>query len=355
MRYVQSYKHRGHWRLRFRRPGYPGRDLPVPRGYRGDKSTLTNHPEVLAAYLAAMAEPVRPLKPGEERAPYGTVAWLVAEYLGSLDFLGRPESVRIKHRKHCDDFRARRGELPVARARQVDMEKIFAKMIDTPAAANQWLDAMRDLFKYAIKRELLVVNPAIEIEKRASKNPGGRHTWELDEVAKFRAKFPIGTKARLAFELMVTLALRRSDAIRLGPGHVRNGRLQYIQHKMREHTPSPIDVAMPADLVAIIRQTSGTGIKTWLVDGHGKPFTEDAFSHWFADQVKKAGLGPRCTPHGLRKRWCTDRANEGKTPHEIMAVSGHMTLKEVDRYTRMADRARNADRAMQGRLEQESN
>jgi hypothetical protein len=30
-----------------------------------------------------------------------------------------------------------------------------------------------------------------------------------------------------------------------------------------------------------------------------------------------------------------------------------LTLKEVDRYTRMADRARNADRAMQGRTEPE--
>ena len=45
------------------------------------------------------------------------------------------------------------------------IEKMFAKMIDTPSKANQWLDAMRDLFKYAIKRKLLVVNPATDIEQ----------------------------------------------------------------------------------------------------------------------------------------------------------------------------------------------
>jgi integrase len=235
------------------------------------------------------------------------------------------------------------------------LEKLLAKMIDTPAAANQLIAAMRDLMKYAMKRKLLVVNPAAEIKKRASKNPAGHHTWTPEEVAKFRAKHAVGTKARLALELIVTLALRRSDAIRLGPPDVRNGRLKYIQHKMREHLPSPIDVPMPTDVVAIVRQTAGTGIRTWLVDGHGKPFTEDAFSHWFADQVKAAGLPPRCTPHGLRKRCLTDLANRGKDTHAIMAVSGHLTLKEVDRYTRMADRARNADRAMQGRTEQESN
>jgi len=107
------------------------------------------------------------------------------------------------------------------------------------------------------------------------------------------------------------------------------------------------------------RQTTGTRIKTWLVDGHGKPFTQEAFRHWFADRCDEAGLPKKtrpngdvvrlCTPHGMRKRCLTDLAEAGKTIHEIMAVSGHLTMREVERYTRMADRARNARRAMAGR------
>jgi hypothetical protein len=38
-----------------------------------------------------------------------------------------------------------------------------------------------------------------------------------------------------------------------------------------------------------------------------------------------------------------------------MAVSGHLTMKEVERYTKMADRTRNAREAMQGRAEQARN
>jgi hypothetical protein len=60
-----------------------------------------------------------------------------------------------------------------------------------------------------------------------------------------------------------------------------------------------------------------------------------------------------CTPHGMRKRCLTDLAEAGKTIHEIMAVSGHLTMREVERYTRMADRARNARRAMAGRYEEQ--
>jgi hypothetical protein len=148
---------------------------------------------------------------------------------------------------------------------------------------------MRDLFKYAIKRKLLVVNPAVEIEKRASGNPDGHHTWTPEQVEQFRRKHPIGSKARLALELINALAFRRSDVIRVGPPDVCNGVLKYTQWKMREHSPSTVEVPMPSDLNAVIRATPGTGIKTWLVDGHGKPFTEAAFSHWFADRCDEAG------------------------------------------------------------------
>jgi integrase len=334
--------------------GYPGYDLPVPRGYRGDKSTLSNYPEVLAAYLAATTKPVVPLKPAEKRAAHGTVAWLVAEYFGSLDFLGRPKSAQTKHRKHCEDFRAKYGELPVARLEQERLEKMFAKLIDRPATANKWLEAVRDLMKYAVKRKLLTANPALGIKSRPSANPNGHHTWTPEEVAQFRAKHPIGSMARLALELMVTLALRRSDVIWLGPTDVRTGVLKYTQYKMRERLPSHVEVPIPLDLMEIIRRTPA-GFKTWLVDGRGKPFKEWAFNHWFAREVKTAGLPARCTPHDLRKRCLTDLADAGKTIHQIMAVSGHITMKEVERYTRKADRAHNAREAMQGRTEQGSN
>src|SRR5712671_4981591 len=95
------------------------------------------------------------LKPGEKRAGHGSVAGLCAEYLGSLDFLGRPKSVRDKHRKHVEDFRVRRGDRMASGLDQEAFEKRLAAMLDTPASANQWLVAMRDLMAYAVKRKLV--------------------------------------------------------------------------------------------------------------------------------------------------------------------------------------------------------
>ncbi len=91
-------------------------------------------------------------------------------------------------------------------------------------------------------------------------------------------------------------------------------------------------------------------MKTWLVNGNGQPFTDQGFNDWFSAEMAKAKLPVRCTPHGLRKRYCCDRAEEGQSIHMIMAVSGHLSLKEVQKYTEMADRARNARAAMAGRV-----
>jgi hypothetical protein len=100
----------------------------------------------------------------------------------------------------------------------------------------------------------------------------------------------------------------------------------------------------------VIKATTPTGLRTWLVGARSGSFTDQGFTDWFGGEMAKAGLPARCTPHGLRKRCLTDVANEGKTIHESMSVSGHLTMKEVERYTRMADRARNARAAIAGRV-----
>jgi hypothetical protein len=56
-------------------------------------------------------------------------------------------------------------------------------------------------------------------------------------------------------------------------------------------------------------------------------------------------LPKRCKPHGLRKAACRRLAEAGCSGNEIMAISGHVTMKELVRYT-AADQARLARNAM---------
>jgi integrase len=50
--------------------------------------------------------------------------------------------------------------------------------------------------------------------------------------------------------------------------------------------------------------------------------------------------------HGLRKAACRRLAEAGCSANEIMAISGHATMKELVRYTAAADQARLARNAM---------
>ena len=58
-----------------------------------------------------------------------------------------------------------------------------------------------------------------------------------------------------------------------------------------------------------------------------------------------AGL-PMCSSHDLRKAICRRLAEVGATAPEIMAVSGHTTLAEVQRYFEAFGRQSAADTAI---------
>jgi integrase len=63
----------------------------------------------------------------------------------------------------------------------------------------------------------------------------------------------------------------------------------------------------------------------------GEPFTDTTFGTAFRRWCNAAGLPKRCTAHGLRKAACRRLAEAGCSASQIMAISGHATLREVQR------------------------
>ena len=83
-----------------------------------------------------------------------------------------------------------------------------------------------------------------------------------------------------------------------------------------------------------------------LITEFGKPFAVAGFCNWFRHQCDVANLR-HCSFHGLRKAASVRLAEAGCTPHEIAAITGHASLKEIVRYTQTADRKRLAAAAME--------
>ena len=80
---------------------------------------------------------------------------------------------------------------------------------------------------------------------------------------------------------------------------------------------------------------------------HRTGFTRESFGNLMADAIEAAGLPPECRLHGLRKAAGRCLAEAGATTRMIMAVLGHKTLKEAERYTKEVEQKRLAKDGME--------
>jgi integrase len=99
------------------------------------------------------------------------------------------------------------------------------------------------------------------------------------------------------------------------------------------------------DKLRKIIESSPCGELTFLVTDFRRPFSTAGFGNKFRYWCDQAGL-PHCSAHSLRKAAATRLAELGASEHEIMAVTGHQTSKEVSRYTRAARQKLLAESAM---------
>ena len=109
----------------------------------------------------------------------------------------------------------------------------------TPAQSANFLKALRALFRWALDVEHVDVDPTVNV-KALKQRTEGHHTWTADEMAAFEARWPIGTRERLAYDVLVWTGLRRGDASRLGPRHVRDGEITIATEKTGRVVTLPV-------------------------------------------------------------------------------------------------------------------
>ena len=324
LRYVQSF---GGYHY-FRRRGWPRISLP---GVVGSAEFMEAYQQALAAAPDAIG--------ASKRSKPGSVSAAIAEYYGSQAFRSLTGGTPASRRAILEKFRDKHGHLPLA---SVPKEFVHA-LLDTmlPHEAKNWLTAFRHFARWALERKLMRNDPTLSVHVKRPKSDGF-HTWAEQEIAQFEARWSIGSKPRLALALGLFTAQRRGDVVRIGRQHIRDGVLTVRQAK----TGASLAIPLHPDLAAIITATP-VGHLTLLVTQTGKSYGANDFSEMFRWWCDAAGLPQRCVFHGLRKAACTRLADAGCTAHEIAAISGHKTLKEVERYTKGADQARLARAAME--------
>jgi integrase len=325
LKYVNEYRDRhGHLRRYFRRPGK--RQIPLP----GDPGS----PEFLTAYNDALASTA---PPGNHLLA-GSVNTAIAGYYKHNTFLDLGASTRQQRRAELERFRTEHGDKRLAQLRQKDVAFIVGQK--SGFAAHNLLKTLRGLMTYAVSIGLIPTDPTAGIA-RAKVKAGSIHTWTEDEIARYESHWPVGSKPRLAFAMMLYTAQRRSDVIGLGPQHIRNGILSLRQQK----TGAELEIPVHPELAHIIAG-SECGHLAFLTTEAGAAYTTGGgLGNRMREWCDAAGL-PDCSSHGLRKAACRRLAEAGCSAHEIMAISGHKTLAEAQRYTAAANKTKLAQAAI---------
>lgn len=311
--------------------------------YRVGKGTRTRLPdygtaEFDAAYQACLkGEPVSRIR-GARQITSGTLRWLISEYKQSPHF--RNEIGAMTQRRRDSIFLEMAelsGDRKITAITERDIINAREKRAKTGAghAANAFLKAIKPMFAYAKMRGWIESDPTRDVAFVKAKIIGHR-PWEMEDVAAYEARHPVGSMANLAMRVLLFTGLRRSDAIQLGKQHLRGGKIQFRPSKTKDSSAVTVTfTALPPLLEAI--EATKTGDLAFLTTETGKPFKSGAsFGNWFRDRCEEAGVPSRA--HGLRKTGPVLAAQAGASASELMAMWGWATLAQAEHYTRSADK-----------------
>jgi integrase len=332
LQYVKRFRDRhGRARHYFRRPGC--KLVPLPG--------LPGSTEFMDAYAKALADAPQ-VEIGAKRTLAGSIDAMVIGYMASAAFQNLAATSQQQYRRIFDGLRREHGQRGIATLERRHVVRMLDAKTETPVAARDFLRCLRLLIAYAIKIGVRQDDPTAGVRVPVPRSDGFR-TWSEEDIAAFEAAYPVGSKPRLALAMLLGTALRCADVVRVGRGNVRNGTVCNVTQQKTGTRLPPIPIT--ATLAEAINAAAPSEHVVFLLNEHGRPFTPRAFSRWFIKQCERIGL-KGVSAHGLRKAACRRLAEAGCSANEIAAVSGHASLREVERYTRAADQARMARNAM---------
>jgi integrase len=308
-------------------------------------------PEFMAAYQDAVKaeKPVRNI--GAQRVVPRSIHALAIAYYDSASFKALKPITQGVYRNVIERFCRTTdkngqpyGDKSAITIKASDIERLMEARKATPDSANGLRKVLREMMKVAQKHGWRETDPTLGVKKIKPKRKGGFHRWTDAEVAQFEARHPVGSKARLAMNLGLYTGQARQDVIAMGEQHITDEVLEWVRKKTEDKTGLELAIPVHPELRKVIDATP-SGHMNFLVTERGAPFTAAGFGNWFRDRCNEAGLR-HCAFHGLRKAAATRLVDVGCDVVEAAAITGHASLKELQRYIETRDRRKAAKRAM---------
>jgi integrase len=294
--------------------------------------------EFEAEYQAAVTGAPRSTK-GAPAA--GTLTWLVDRYRETGAWTVLSAATRRQRENILLHVLKTAGDKPFARIGAATISAGCERRAQTPAQARHFLDAMRGLFRWALKAGLVKADPTASVENPQIRKGDGFIPWTEEHVDAYERRWPIGTRQRVWLDVLLYTGLRRGDVVRFGRQHVRDG----VGTIKTEKSGFTVTVTLP--ILPVLADTLAAGPcgdLTYIVGEGGKPLTKESFGNLFRAACNAAGVPG--SAHGVRKIAATRAANAGATVAQLEAIFGWSGGRMASLYTRSADRKRLSVEAM---------
>lgn len=292
---------------------------------------------------AVESAPTRPTP--KIRASSGTFEWAWISYKQSGAWAALSPATQKQRENIMKHVLASAGALPITKLNAATIGDGIDRRAATASQAKNFLQTMSQWCKWLAKSGKLPSDPTVGLTVKRKKSQGFL-PWAYEHVIAYENRWPIGTRERVMLDVYMYTGLRRGDAARVGPGHVRMSNGEEIITLATEKSQGNTFVHLP--LLPVLKRTleaSPIGKRSWIAKQDGLPYTKESLGNMFKDACVEAGILDR-SAHGLRKAAATRAAENGATAHQLMAIFGWVDIKEAEIYTRAADRKRLAGEAM---------
>jgi integrase len=229
---------------------------PRVRFRKGSVSRYLDHagepwtPDFMLAYGRALADVAATTQAiGADKTIAHSLGALIKAYVTSKTFTALAAETQRTRRNILERFAKTNGDKAlyyidaktgdrVMLLKRERVQKFVNDKSDTPFAQRNFLNTLRAMFKWAMKEGRTPDDPTLGVT-RDKVSSTGYQTWGETEIARYEATHAIGSKARLAFALLLYTGQRRSDVVRLGRSNMHGDVLVLDQQKTegREHWP----------------------------------------------------------------------------------------------------------------------
>lgn len=302
-----------------------------------------------AEYQAAVTG--KPLG-GKPSASKASLQWLWDSYRETGAWTGLAASTRRQRENIMLHVLKDAGAKPYAAVQAQHIQAGLDRRSKTPAAARNFLDTMKGMFRWAKKRKHVRTDPTADADIEAPKKKKGKGfpAWTREDVETYRRRWPLGTRQRVWLDVLLYTGPRRGDAVQIGRQHVKqtvneDGSISRIATFKTEKSNELVTVTMPIlDVLWQTLEIGPTGDLTWICGARGRPLAKEAFGNDFSEAARQAGI--KKSAHGVRKIAATIAAENGATEKELDALFGWVDGGRTSGiYTREANRARLAAQA----------